>query len=268
MQTDEAEAAAATEQEKADFISTLSQYYGDYQGQINTVLNDNDPTNDWQADYLSAARQQKIAEQGLDQQGNAIQTDEGLISTQVQEALQAYNAGFQTPQILEILQQAGYQFPSTGVSSYSGTGTTTTNVSPIQSNANYTALKQLLAQGRASGTEAINYIAQNEQDLVAKYGQDAVYQVYEELTQPQEQVVQEPVQEEVEDPSKYKSSADFGDDVQKINTTSDDKLESLRTTLKNNSQSFITKYTYAGYLELLSIINDRLDEIAASAYDS
>ena len=166
------------------------------------------------------------------------------------------------------MQQAGYQFPSTGVSSYSGTGTTTTNVSPIQSNANYTALKQLLAQGRASGTEAINYIAQNEQDLVAKYGQDAVYQVYEELTQPQEQVVQEPVQEEVEDPSKYKSSADFGDDVQKINTTSDDKLESLRTTLKNNSQSFITKYTYAGYLELLSIINDRLDEIAASAYDS
>lgn len=47
------------------FIDTIGQYSGDYQAQINSVLGDNDPSNDWQADYLTSARQNKIA--GIEQ---------------------------------------------------------------------------------------------------------------------------------------------------------------------------------------------------------
>lgn len=48
-------------QNKQDVLSTLGAYGSDYQARINSLQNDNDPTNDWQIPYYQQARQQKLA---------------------------------------------------------------------------------------------------------------------------------------------------------------------------------------------------------------
>jgi hypothetical protein len=58
--------------EKNQFISTLARFAANYQSEINKVKNDGDTSNDWQIPILEAARQEKIASQGLDQQGNKL----------------------------------------------------------------------------------------------------------------------------------------------------------------------------------------------------
>jgi len=50
------------ERERNQFMETAGQFAGDYQGQINSVLGDNDPSNDWKADILGALLQQQIQE--------------------------------------------------------------------------------------------------------------------------------------------------------------------------------------------------------------
>jgi len=47
---------------KGEYADTISQFYNNYQAEINKVQNDGDPTNDWQISMLTAARQQKIRE--------------------------------------------------------------------------------------------------------------------------------------------------------------------------------------------------------------
>ena len=49
--------------ERSNYTDTVGQYYGNYQAQKNLILGDGDPSNDWQADVIAAARQQKVAEQ-------------------------------------------------------------------------------------------------------------------------------------------------------------------------------------------------------------
>lgn len=59
------QAAKADKQTAADrqmFLDTIGQYSNDYQAQYDKVANDGDPSNDWQLNYLSAARQDKIRE--------------------------------------------------------------------------------------------------------------------------------------------------------------------------------------------------------------
>lgn len=54
---------ALTQRNRENYESTAGQYAADYQAQINKVLGDDDPTNDWQADILGNLRAQKIAQQ-------------------------------------------------------------------------------------------------------------------------------------------------------------------------------------------------------------
>lgn len=119
----EAQKVADEAAAKATYLDTIGQYSSNYQDQINQILNDGDPTNDWQVDYLAAARQNKISSQGLDPlTGKPIAEAEGLVSTEAQEALNAYNAGFRTQQVIDILTNAGYQFPIMSSGGYSGGG--------------------------------------------------------------------------------------------------------------------------------------------------
>lgn len=46
--------------EKADYANNKMTYYDDYQAEINNVLGDGDPTNDWKADALKGWRNQKL----------------------------------------------------------------------------------------------------------------------------------------------------------------------------------------------------------------
>lgn len=110
-------------QERSDFLSTIGQHYDNYQEEINTVTNDGDTSNDWKIPFLEAARQEKINQQGLDQNGLPI-AETGIVSQEAQDALSAYNSGFRTQAVMDILTNAGYQFPTTGTTGGT-TGTTT-----------------------------------------------------------------------------------------------------------------------------------------------
>jgi hypothetical protein len=47
---------------KKEYIDTIGKFSTNYQAEIDKVLGDGDTTNDWQADYLTLARQQKVAD--------------------------------------------------------------------------------------------------------------------------------------------------------------------------------------------------------------
>jgi hypothetical protein len=51
------------QQEMQDFRDTIGQYSGDYQAEINDIVNDGDTSNDWKLPFLKAARAQKIQAQ-------------------------------------------------------------------------------------------------------------------------------------------------------------------------------------------------------------
>ena len=55
--------ANALANEKAEYADTQMTHYQDYQAEINNVLGDNDPTNDWQADKLLGWRNEKLLAQ-------------------------------------------------------------------------------------------------------------------------------------------------------------------------------------------------------------
>lgn len=61
----------AKQQEKQDFVNTINRFSNDFQAEINTILNDGDPTNDWKIPLLQSARQNKISgieQSNIDQQ--------------------------------------------------------------------------------------------------------------------------------------------------------------------------------------------------------
>ena len=66
----EAQALAQEGQAKADYLNTISRFYGNEQTEIDRILNDGDPSNDWQVPYLQAQQVQSgmaMEEQGMNQ---------------------------------------------------------------------------------------------------------------------------------------------------------------------------------------------------------
>lgn len=63
---------ALEEQNRQMWLDTMGQFSNNYQAQYNQVANDGDTSNDWQLDYLQSARQDKINQLGLDQDGNPL----------------------------------------------------------------------------------------------------------------------------------------------------------------------------------------------------
>ena len=55
--------ANALANEKSEYADNKMTYYNDYQAEINNVLGDNDPTNDWKADKLKGWRNEKLLAQ-------------------------------------------------------------------------------------------------------------------------------------------------------------------------------------------------------------
>jgi len=107
---------AAAEKVRNDYINTLSRFStqpGGYRAESDRLANDGDPTNDWKIPFVEAARTGKVETQNLDPiTGQPL--SQGIVSTEAREALNAYNAGFRTPEVMNILTNAGYQFPVTG----------------------------------------------------------------------------------------------------------------------------------------------------------
>ena len=98
--------ANALANEKAEFADNKMTYYNDYQAEINNVLGDNDPTNDWKADKLKGWRNEKL----LAQEAAALKAAKsygggGNPGTEkpkltAAQALAAYDDGIKTPEVI------------------------------------------------------------------------------------------------------------------------------------------------------------------------
>lgn len=75
---------------KSDYIDNIGAFYNNYQAEIDKVKNDGDPSNDWQINPLNNARNQKMLQKAENDPSYAT-------------ALQAYNRGIRTQQVLRIL---------------------------------------------------------------------------------------------------------------------------------------------------------------------
>jgi len=190
-------------QTKADYLTTIGRFAGDYMAEINRVKNDGDPSNDWQIAPLEAARQQKIESQGLDQQGQPLQTG---IQYTVSQALEATRQGLWNEDIANAL---GLPFTAQGRSQVTGGGgggggvteapiTTTApyGEAPVQQLAAYKELSESLQRGRLQGQEALAYLAKDYDTLVERFGKEVVDgmadEIYTQLNPPAEAPV-EPV---------------------------------------------------------------------------
>jgi hypothetical protein len=63
LQQAEATALAKEEQAKADYLATIGRFYGTEQAEIDRILNDGDPSNDWQVPFLQAQQAQSSVAQ-------------------------------------------------------------------------------------------------------------------------------------------------------------------------------------------------------------
>lgn len=159
-------AEAQKEQEINNYLATLNRYSADYAKEINNVRNDGDTTNDWQIPYLESARQEKIANQGLDQYGNTIQTNyvpelTSSSALQLWELLGQANESIS--QALGIPVGTKFSYQSTGGSSGGSSSSSSGNIKDYislinkayvsSSGMNEYAIRQYLTNLSASGVD-------------------------------------------------------------------------------------------------------------------
>lgn len=133
------EMATAETQSRSDFNNTIMANYNDLMAFANQLRNQNAPQ--WQIDAVLAARQQKIAEQGLDQQGRPLPVDTTPQLTSSSAALELWQQlGVANEAISRALGvPVGQRYTDTSRSSGgssggsgSSVGTTPTNMTPKQ----------------------------------------------------------------------------------------------------------------------------------------
>ena len=184
--TSKAEAEAKDAQIKSDYLNTIGRFYGDYQAEINRVKNDGDPTNDWQIPILESARQSKIANEGLDQQGKPIAVDNTAELSQAtyDRALEKWKYGLPlTQDEMTALNVTTPVKPVETTSSYNGgTDTTAPTFTDVDTLANYNMLKSRVKQIMGNDAVKIQWLQSLGQDLYTKYGKDAVSMVLNDLT--------------------------------------------------------------------------------------
>lgn len=184
------------EQAKQDYLTTIGRFGRDYQAEIDRVQNDGDPTNDWQIPYLQAARQEKIVAGNLDPvTGQPLTTVPTLTSSSAMQLWeQLGTANESVSQALGIPVGTRYTQAVTG--GRGGGGISAPPVNIASQIAGYESLKNALSRGRLSGIEAINFIADNYQNLSEQYGRNIVDAITEELqtgrTPTTEPVVEQP----------------------------------------------------------------------------
>ena len=156
------ETKMAEEKKVSDFLTTMGQFFGDYDAEIKRNENDGDTSNDWQIPYLKTARQDKIGSLGLDQQGNPIEQG---VQYSISQALEATRQGMWNQQIADAL---GLPYTEQGrsqaVSGGTGTeATPTTSAQNMMSDADITAqardIYAGLAKGGVTGENALNQLA-------------------------------------------------------------------------------------------------------------
>lgn len=91
------------DKERQQWLDTIGRFSDNYQAEINRVMNDNDPSNDWQIAYLQAARQQKIQQQQAEEAAQAAAASEAQ-RQRYKDALELWKMyGQATPEIAAIL---------------------------------------------------------------------------------------------------------------------------------------------------------------------
>lgn len=119
------EMATAETQSRSDFNNTIMANYNDLMGFANQLKNQGAPQ--WQIDAVLAARQQKIAEQGLDQQGRPIPVDNTAAINEMKwnRAMDKWNSGI--PLTQEEMTIIGSPYPVKPKAPTSTGGGTTVN---------------------------------------------------------------------------------------------------------------------------------------------
>jgi len=278
LEKTELDAKIAEEQAKSDYLTTIGQFAGDFMAEIQRVQNDGDPSNDWQIPFLQAARQEKIATGGLDQQGQPLDS----LPTYSQ-ALEAYRMGIRSPQVMEVLNASGFTPSVGGVGGGVGGATPEPTVDTGRAGeiTGYNELEQLLNQGTITGEDPntgiptysqtdelgkIRQIRDNYAVYAEKFGQEAVDKMVEDLynaTLPQETEEVGAV-EEVAQPTEaeqYATDYPYSQAKSEILNASDQDLQTLQTALRNQAQLLIDAYGDSDYNKLVKIVNDRWDEL-------
>lgn len=127
------EMATAETQSRSDFNNTIMANYNDLMGFANQLRSQNAPQ--WQIDAVLAARQQKIAEQGLDQMGRPLPVDTTPQLTSSSAALELWKQlGVANEAISRALDvPVGQRYTDTSrPSGGPSVGTTPTNMTPKQ----------------------------------------------------------------------------------------------------------------------------------------
>ena len=187
--TSKSEAEAKDAQIKADYLSTIGRFYGDFQAEINRVKNDGDPSNDWQIAPLEQARQSKIAQEGLDQQGRPIPVDN---TAQIQEA--TYNKALEkwknglplTPEEMTALNVTTSVKPVEQKTTGGGGGITTPDYSTAEVAYGVNMLLQKMESMGLNTNLSIQYLAQNKDALEAEFGKEAVDAVTNQIMTPEQ----------------------------------------------------------------------------------
>jgi len=168
----DADNQAKEAQNKSDFLTTIGQFANDYMAQYNKVMNDNDTSNDWQGDFLLAARQNKVAT-----------GDEDTYAL----ALKRWNAGLElSPEEMAALRVNTSTKPKT---SSGGSVDTSPSFSspygeaPVQQQAAYKELTESLGRGGLEGQSALEFLARDYDNLVSRFGQVVVDGIADEINQ-------------------------------------------------------------------------------------
>jgi hypothetical protein len=149
---------------KQDYANTIGQYSADYQAQINNVLGDGDPSNDWQADYLGAARAKKIQDQK--------DAEAAAVAAAAKSDQQAFENDLKTKQYNLDVQKTNYDTNRP----YSAGGSSGLTPLQQQNNNNNTKIAQMTSwvYNVPTNAEALSRLTQNKA-LILQQLQEAGY---------------------------------------------------------------------------------------------
>jgi len=260
----DADNQAKEAQNKSDFLTTIGQFANDYMAQYNKVMNDNDTSNDWQGDFLLAARQNKVAT-----------GDEDTYAL----ALKRWNAGLElSPEEMAALRVNTSTKPKTSSGGRTSTPTVGDSGLSLKETTLATELRSALTRGRMEGSQALQYLSDNYDTLSDRFGDKVVNAIADEVNadlqgskvitpriEPTKADIITGLEEdtridELLNPDQsvepigvndYKTDPNYSSDyAQIIDATDEGKLQAYNK-LKSNAEFMIGKYGVAGFNALL-----------------
>jgi hypothetical protein len=165
---------------KGEYANTVGQFSNDYQAEIEKVANDGDPTNDWQLQYLSAARAQKMKDQKEQEAAAAA----AQATAEAEAEQQQFENDLKTKQYDLDVKKTNYDINRP----YSSGGSKTLTPLQQQNNTNNSKISQMTnwIYNVTTNAEALNRLTQNksmilQQLMEAGYDGSAALKYYNDM---------------------------------------------------------------------------------------